>query len=147
MAQIPILDLSTLTDTRPPIRIDGVTYHLKSPEELTLAESQHFTSWGKELEALGAEPESIGELEMLVRRVASAAVADVPADVLAKLSTGQLMSVIQVFIGLQLAHRLRLVGALTAQASRQTGANSSRASNTPLAETPDGGSTAPQPLS
>ncbi len=149
MARDPLLDLSTLVDSRPPIRIDGVTYHLKSPEELTLLESQQFTSWGQRLEELGQteDVQQIAALTALVGVVAWAAMADVPKGVFEKLSPVQRMSVVEVFTGLRLEGRLRLAGAIGMQAIRQIGANSSPGSSAPMAETPAGGSPAPQPLS
>jgi hypothetical protein len=143
----PLLDLSTMIE-RPRIRIDGVAYEIRTPEELTLFQSQQFTLWGKELEALGAAPEKADELEALVRRVVTAVTVEVPPAVLGKLSTSQLMNIVEVFIGLLLGRRLRLAGALAAQVvSRSTGAKSSPGSSTPSAASPAGGSPAPRPLS
>ncbi|MBN9333859.1 hypothetical protein [Devosia sp.] len=147
MATEPILDLSTLTDNRPPIRVDGTVYHLKSPEELTLAESQNFTKWGHELEALGKQPEKVGALDALVTIVARSTTVDMPVGVFEKLSSVQRMAIVEVFTGLLLGKRLQLAGALARMASQSIGANSSPGSNMPSGATPDGGSTAPQPLS
>ena len=147
MAHAPLLDLSTLVDSRPPIRIDGETYHLKSPEELTLLESQQFTSWGKELEQLGREEGATDALTALVGVVARAVLADVPIAVFDRLSPTHRMNIIEVFTGLRLERRLRLAGVIAKQVRQQTGENSSPASSAPSVETPAGGSTAPQPHS
>lgn len=143
MATQPLLDLSTLIEGRPSIRIDGATYHLKSSEELSLLESQQFTSWGKELERLAASVDEAAEqaLNELVNKVAWAALADVPRPVFDKLSGSQRMSVIEVFTALLLGRRLRLAGALIEQVTpRRTGANSSHGSSSPSAATPADGS-------
>ncbi len=143
MASEPLLNLATLIEARPSIRIDGVTYHLKSSEELSLLESQRFTSWGKQLEALGASLDEAAEttLDQLVTTVAWAALADVPREVFDKLSSSQRMSIVEVFTSLLLGRRLRLVGALVEQvAARRTGASSSRASSSPMAATLGAGS-------
>lgn len=136
MTRTPILDLSTLVDDRPPIRIDGATYHLKSPEELSLLESQQFTSWGKDLEELGKDSAAAEALKSLVGIVAWQALADVPGDVFDRLSGTQRMNIVEVFTGLLLDRRLRLAGAISARAIQSIGESSSRASNTPSAETP-----------
>ncbi|QXN67995.1 hypothetical protein [Microcystis phage Mwe-Yong1] len=151
MASEPLLDLATLIEGRPPIRIDGVTYHLKSPEELSLLESQRFTSWGKKLEALGAtasaDADAAAALDALVAEVAWAAVADVPREVFDKLSGSQLMSIVEVFT-LLLLGRLRLAGALVEQvAKHRTGVSFSRASSSPMAAPPSDGSQPSQRLS
>jgi hypothetical protein len=140
----PILDLSTLIADRPPLRIDGKTYHLKSPDELSLAESHKFTRWGKELEELGGVPDKLDELEVLVCIVSRAALADVPDEVYVRLSPSQHLSIVEVFTVLLLGRRSRLTGAVISAAGRQTGPNSSRASNTSMAATQGGGST-PRP--
>jgi len=146
MAHEPLLDLTTLLD-RPCIRIDGALYELRSAEELTLLESQQFTLWGKELEQLGAGGKT-DELEALVRKVADAVTIKVPPAVMAKLSTSQLMNIVEVFIGLLLGRRLRLAGALAAQVvSRSTGEKSSPGSSAPSEASRAGGSPAPRPLS
>lgn len=141
----PILDLSTLIADRPPLRIDGTIYHLRSPEELTLAESHQFSKWGKELEALGKEPDRLRELEDLLRVVSRAALGDVPGDVFGRLSPSQHLSIVELFTVLLLGRRARLAGAVVS--ARLTGENSSRASSGRMAVRPDGGSTARQPLS
>jgi hypothetical protein len=144
----PILDLSTLIAERPPIRIDGVTYHLKAPDELTLAESHQFTRWGKALEELGMEEGRVADLEALLRVVAKATLADVPDEVFARMSPAQHQSIVEVFTMLLLARRSRLTGAVVGiAAARSTGRKPFPGSSAPMAATPDGGSTARPPLS
>lgn len=140
----PELSLSTLIPDRPALRIDGATYHLKSPDELSLSESHQFGKWGKELRALGQSPDQTEALEELLRVVAAAALADVPPEVFARLSTTQLLQIVEVFTLLLLGHQARRAGAV-ASAVRSTGQSTSRASSIALAATRRGGSTAPRP--
>jgi len=140
----PILDLSTLIADRRPIRIDGATYHLRAPDELTLAEQHRFTRWGGEIEALGKDPDRDAELQALLPEVSRAALADVPDDVHAKLLPGHHLSIVEVFTVLLLGRRSRLTGAVLSAANPSTGPSSSRGSSTSMAATPDGGSTAPR---
>lgn len=139
----PLLDLSTLITDRPELRINGKIYHLKSPEELTLAESFQFSRWGKELEALGKDPNRTVELEALLREVSRAALADVPDEVFAQLSPTQDVSIVEVFTSLLLARKARLAGAVLS-AGPSTGQSSSRVSSVLTAANQAGGSTAPQ---
>jgi hypothetical protein len=142
MAKSPLLDLSTLIE-RPVIRVDGANYQLKSPEELTLLESQQFTTWGAEIEKLAKDGTAVEELDMLVSVVARATLTDMPGDVFGRLSPSQRMAIVEVFTALLLSRRLRLAGAI-ATAARRTGVNSSPGSSSPSAAIPDGGSPAPQ---
>jgi hypothetical protein len=147
MAEVdPILDLSTLIADRPTIRINGAIYHLFSAEELSLAESHQFSRWGKELEEFGKDSDRLPELQALLRVVARAALADVPAEVFGQLSPSHWLSIVEVFTVLLLGLRVRRAGAV-ASAGRSTGRSSSRASSTPMAARPDGGSTPPRPHS
>jgi hypothetical protein len=142
----PALSLSTLIPDRPVLRIDGATYHLKSPDELSLVESRQFGKWGKELEALGKDPDQTEALEALLEVVATAALADVPPEVFARLSKTQLLSIAEVFTLLLLGHQARRAGAV-ASAVRSTGPSTSRVSSIALAATLGGGFTAPRPPS
>ncbi len=145
MAADPILDLSTLIADRPAIRIDGQTFHLKSPDEMTLAESFQFSRWGKQLDELGAA-ERIDDVQALLPTVCRAALADVPEDVQARLSASQRMAIAEVFTALLLARQAQLAGAVDS-AVRSIGQRSSRASSGSLAATPAGGSTTRRPRS
>ena len=140
----PILDLSTVITDRPPIRVDGVTYHLKSPDELTLMGSHQFAAWGEQLRELGEQgEEGIGELEQLLPKVVEAIAFDIPTDVLGKLSTANRMAIVEVFTGLLLSVRLRSVEA-NVRAALPTGASSSRVSSISSAAARSGGSPAPR---
>lgn len=148
MAREPLLNLSTLVEDRPVIRINGDIYHLKSSEELSLLDSQRFTAWGQELEELGKAAGQTDALTELVGVVAWAALADVPRDVFDGLSSTQQMAIVEVFTGLLLGRRLRLAAALVEQVvSRPTGENSSPGSNTSSAAMSTDGSAESQPLS
>jgi len=145
----PILDLATLEDSRPPIRIDGVTYHLKSADELSLMDSHWFGARAKELSVLSAsnDADDMDGLELLLRTIVRRAVADVPDEVLARLSGSQNMAIVEVFTGLLMAKRISQAGALARIATPQTGANSSRGFSTSMAAILAAGSMARQPAS
>lgn len=142
----PVLDLSTLIPERPPVRIDGTVYHLRSPEELTLAEGHKFTLWGRKLQKLGQDPDRRAEFEALLRIVADFVLVDASPEVRARLLPHHHLAIIEVFTVLLLGRRLRLAGAI-AGASLLTGQRSSRGFNMPSGATPRGGSMAPQPPS
>ena len=141
----PILDLSTVVADRPPIRVDGVTYHLKSPDDLSLMDSHQFSAWGERLRELGEQGEDgIGELERLLPKVVAAIAFDLPREVLDRLSTAHLMAIVEVFTGLLLSVRLRSVEA-NVRAAQPTGGSSSRVSSSSLEAARTGGSPAPRP--
>lgn len=142
----PILDLSTLIPDRPVIRIDGAVFHLRSPDELTLAESHQFGKWGQQLEELAKDARRLGELEALLQVVADRAMADVPTDVRTRLRPTHHLSIVEVFTVLLLGHQARQAGAF-ASAGQSTGRRPSPGSSMPSEATQAGGSTAPQPLS
>lgn len=146
MATEPILDLSTLIPERPVIRIDGETYHLRSADELTLAESHQFTKWGKELEALAVAGEA-ARLEALLVTVSAAVMADVPPEVASRLRTPQRLAIVEVFTLLLLRHRAQAAGAAGSALSQSTGRKPSPASSMPSGASPTGGSTAHPPHS
>ncbi len=145
----PILDLSTIEDDRPPIRIDGVIYHLKTADELSLMDSQWFGKRAEELKVLGASNDSddMDGLELLLRTIVKRAAADVPDEVLAQLSSTQNMAIVEVFTGLLMAKRISQAGALARIANPQTGANSSLGSSTSMAAILAAGSTKRPPAS
>lgn len=137
----PILDLSTLIPERPVIRIDGNTYHLRSADELSLAESHQFTRWGKLLQELPKDPARADELDALLAEVAGAALADVPAEVRARLKRAHHIAIVEVFTVLLLGHRARQAGAIAGAVDQSTGQRRSRGFSTSSAVTPAGGST------
>ena len=139
-----ILDLSTVIADRPAIRLDGVTYHLRSPDELTLMESYRFSAWGVRLRELGEQgEEGVEELERLLPKVVAAIAFDVPRKALRRLSAAHRIAIIEVFTGLLLSVRLRSVEA-NVRAAQPTGANSSRVSSISSAAARSGGSPAPR---
>jgi hypothetical protein len=128
-----LLDLDTITE-RPVIRIDGATYQIRSPGELSVVESHRFGRWGQRIDALtnadGEEAEA--ELNALVDKVSRGILVDVPDDVFAKLSGAHRWAIIDLFTGLLLREKLKVAGAMTAAAGEvpdwmkdQTGAFSS----------------------
>lgn len=142
----PILDLSTLEDDRPPIRIDGVVYHLKCADELSLMDSHWFSARAEELSVLSAGND-MPALELLLRTIVKRAVVDATDEVLAKLSGSQNMAIVEVFTGLLMAKRISQAGALARIATPQTGANSSLGSSTSMAAILAAGSTIRPPAS
>lgn len=113
-ARAPLLDLDTLFE-RPFITIDGQPFSLRSPDELSVAESHRFGRWGKQLEALQVDErdEAAAELEELVGTMARAILIDVPDDVFAKISGTDRWAIIDVFTGLLLRKKLKVAGAMT----------------------------------
>lgn len=146
-AEQPILDLSTLIPDRPAIRIDGETYHLRAADELSLAESHQFTLWGKLLEEPATDPEQAAKLDQLLAKVADEALADVPPAVRLRLNRTHHIAIVEVFTVLLLGHRARQAGAIASAVDQSTGQRPSRGFSMPLAATPAGGSTPPQPPS
>lgn len=112
-----LLDLDTITD-RPVIRIDGETYQIRSPGELSVVESHRFGRWGKRIEELADQDgdEAEAELDALVAKVARAILVDVPDAVFAKLPGAQRWAIIDLFTGLRLRETLKVAGAMTAAA-------------------------------
>lgn len=119
MTDEPVLDIDTII-TRPVIDIDGKRHELLSPGELTVSESRRFALWQKRLnelqqrEAEDAEDEAAidAEIEALVDKMARKAAAPVPDDVFAALSGTHKTEIMEVFIGLLLRGKLRVVGAI-----------------------------------
>lgn len=108
-----LLDLDTLVE-RHFITIDGVAYDLRSPGELSVADSQRFGRWGKRIEALQLDETDAGlaELEELVAKVAKAILIDVPDEVYAGLSGTQRWAIIDLFTGLLWREKLKVAGAM-----------------------------------
>ncbi len=109
-----LLDIETLL-TRPVIAIDGETYQIRSPGELSVVESLRFGRWGKRIDALQTEDGEEGddELDKLVATVARAILVDVPDAVFEKLAGTQRWAIIDVFTGLLLREKLKVAGAMT----------------------------------
>lgn len=106
-----LLSLDTLVK-RPTVAIDGVSYEMLSPDEMSVLDYQRFGLWQRELAELqeaGATDDPA--LVELVDRIAQKALIAVPAEVFAKLSGAQKIAVIEVFTGLLLQTKLRVAGA------------------------------------
>lgn len=142
MAKDALLDLNTLIE-RPTIAIDGKKYEIRSPDELSIIESQQFTFWGAAIEELSQEEGKEEELQVLIDKVADAVLIGVPANVRAKLSGVQKHQVIEVFTVLLLRRKIGAVGA-AAQVMKDLapsiGAKKSPASSASSVEPPRGGS-------
>lgn len=112
-----LLDLDTLVE-RPVIAIDGATYQIRSPGELSVVESHRFGRWGNRIDALAAEDGEAAEAELteLIAKVAKAILVDVPDDVFDKLSGANRWAIIDLFTGLLLREKLKVAGAMTAAA-------------------------------
>ncbi|MDF1778733.1 MAG: hypothetical protein P1V13_22145 [Rhizobiaceae bacterium] len=137
--QEPLLDLNTLIE-RPKIKIDGKTYEILSPDELSILDSQRFETWGRRIEALAKDEDKSDELDTLIDQVTGKILIGVPQDVWAKLSKGHKVRVIAVFTGLLLGDQLGAAGATLKVMSRLIGEKSSPASSVSLAATRAGGS-------
>lgn len=146
----PILDLNTLIE-RPTIRIDGETYELRSPDELSVLDSHFFTVKGKEIEQLGEAEGSDADLAAVVDQVVPRMVIDLPDDVYDRLSGAAKLAIVDVFTGLLLRRRVSLAGAIAqaviapAKPTRSTGAKNSPASSASSEAIRTGGSGAPRP--
>ena len=151
MAKTPLLDLTTLIE-RPRISIDGTSYDILSPEELSILDSQAFTFWGAEIERLAKEKgeEEAKELAALIDTVAKKVLVGVPPDIFAKLTGAHKFRVVEVFTMLLLREKVGAVGAM-AQVMRgmipSTGAKNSPGSSATTAVPPTGGSRKRRPRS
>jgi hypothetical protein len=141
MAEEPILDLSTLI-TRPTIRIDGTLHELRSPDELSIMDSQYLTHVGKRIDALVKEEDADLLLPALLDEVLRRIMVSVPGAVLGRLTDAQKMSICEVFTGLLLRRRLAVAGAIARNLTGGdlTGARSSPDSSARMAVTRPGGS-------
>lgn len=110
-----LLDLDTITD-RPVIAIDGETYAIRSPGELSVVESHRFGRWGKRIEELADQDGDAAEAELdaLVAKVCKAILVDVPDEVFGKLPGAQRWAIIDLFTALRLRETLKVAGAMTA---------------------------------
>ena len=112
-----LLDLDTLIE-RPRIAIDGTTYEILSPNELSVVVSHRFGVWGRRIDALGKadanDDAAETELEALVAKVARLICVGVPDDVFAKIPGKQRLAIIDVFTALLLQTQLKVAGAMAA---------------------------------
>ncbi|MBZ0164565.1 MAG: hypothetical protein K8H74_17865 [Notoacmeibacter sp.] len=135
----PLLDLTTLIE-RPTIAIDGKSYEILSPDELSILDTQRFENWGREIQALCQDEERGEELNALIDTVAARIMTGVPDDVAAKLTSAHRMRVIAVFTGLLLGDQVAAAGATLKAMNRSTGERSSPASSGSSAVRQAGGS-------
>lgn len=110
-----LLDLDTLIE-RPRIAIDGTTYEILSPQELSVIDSHRFARWGRRIDVLErSDAEDAGEeaeLDALVAKVARRICVGVPEDVFAKVPGRQRRQIIDVFTALLLRTGLKVAGAM-----------------------------------
>jgi len=137
----PLLDLDTLIQ-RPTITINGNSYEIPSPDELSIAECQKFTIWGREIETLSKDEDAGDKLDELIGKVAAFVLREIPAEIQAKLKPIHKMQVVSVFTRLLSGQMMATAGAEAA--NRSTGAKSSPASSASSADRPAGGSTKPR---
>lgn len=144
----PILDLSTLIE-RPTIRIDGATYQLRNPEELSILDSQWLSDAGKRIETIAGTKGDGEELDAAIAEVVKRAVVDLPPDVFAKLSGSQRMAIVEVFTGLLTRRKMRVAGAMAraiieAERLALIGASTSRDFSASTAAIPPSGFATPR---
>lgn len=120
----PLLELDSLIE-RPKIKIDGELYEIAAPEELSVIDTQRVASLGRRLDNLlkqeGAAQAKI--LQDTLGDIIAIVMSPVPADVRARLSDGQKMSVVEVFSMLSLARKTQLAGATIPQILKAIMAN------------------------
>jgi len=107
----PLLNLDTLI-TRPTVEIDGQGYEILSPDELSVLDSRRFGLWAQKLEELQQGDEDPPELEELVTTIARKVLAEVPAEVFARLTGQHKIMVVEVFTALLLRSRMGAAGAM-----------------------------------
>lgn len=96
----PVLDLQTLIE-RPHVRIDGILYEIRSPEEISLLDAARIAALGNRLSELfsiaelsTAEEREIGEV---VDQLYSKVNASIPDEVTERLPDDFKISIIEVF--------------------------------------------------
>lgn len=150
MAQEPLLDLVTLIE-RPTIAIDGKRYELRSPEELSIYDSQWLTVAGRRIEQIAKDGGDEGELEPAIDAVVEKVVVDLPAEVFGRLSGIQRMAIVEVFTGLLARRKTRVAGAVARAiimaANLSTGESTSPGSSASSEAAPSTGSTTSPPRS
>lgn len=109
----PLLDLSTLIE-RPVIRIDGVTYEILSPDEISIIDGHRLGMWGRRINVLAESDQTEGEaeLEQLIDKVARKVAVGVPGAVYNALPGAHKQAIADVFTGLLLRKRLGVAGAI-----------------------------------
>lgn len=136
-----LLDLSTVIE-RPRIAIDTKLYDMRSPDELSVADTVRLAAMGKRVSAIGSGEVDGKEEELaaVLKDIVAFILPDTPRDVLAKLADRQRMRIAEVFMRLL---RPEAAGATAAVASEETGertgAKPSRGSSASTAATPGAG--------
>ncbi len=135
--------LNIETQTRPTISIDGTSYEILTPDDLSIVDHHRFQKWGKRIDTLMAAPEldddAAVELTSMLAKLTDRIMCDVPEDVRAKLTDTQRLRVAEVFTQpLRRKPKKRAVGKPKA-ASRSRGPRSSRDSKGSTAATPPDG--------
>lgn len=104
----PILDLDTLIE-RPRIAIDGVSYEILSPDEISVIDFQRFAIWGQRIDMLMSEAvagdapeESEAELTRLIINLTDRIMVGVPEEVRDKLGEPHRMMIAEAFTRLPL---------------------------------------------
>ncbi len=100
----PILTLETLVD-RPQVKINGTSYGLKSPEEVSLLDYHRIWAQGRELDAAFSRPDlSMDEIGVLAKKIDELCrfLLDAPDDVHTRLTEVHKMRIVRTFIVLQL---------------------------------------------
>lgn len=110
MANNPILDLETLIK-RPTIKIDGKSFEIRTPDELSVLESAWFSKKGREI-AEAAKQDNQDEVETLMAEVVGRCVVDLPEDVLTKLSGAHKAAISELFTQLLSQHKTQVTGAI-----------------------------------
>jgi hypothetical protein len=130
----PILDLDTLI-TRPVVVIDGESYEIAAPDELSILDHHRLGHWGRRIDKLMEKPE-INELEQaeltrLLTRLTDHILVGVPEPVRAKLSDGHRLSIAEVFTRLPLQRAIAKAARTLAAEGKTEGKNSTGAKRPP----------------
>lgn len=144
MADQPILELETLA-LRPRIAIDGESYEILSPDELSIIDTRRLASQGERLDALlGKEQLTTAEeseLGRIIKAISAKIMIGVPKKVAARLGDNKRLSVIGVFTALLPKEPTRPAEAPMGDraAGTSTGAKSSPNSSDSMAGNPQHG--------
>ncbi len=100
MAQEVVLELRDEAPERPVFKIAGVAYHFALKSDLSLEQLARAKSIGEAMQSLGAEPsaDDIASVARSLREVAKLATHDLPDGVLASLTDGECIAIIEAFM-------------------------------------------------
>ena len=137
-----LLDLDTLIE-RPKIKIDGQLHEILAPDELPVLTSHLLATGGSRFDALmkdrNLSDDGKAELRSLLHTLSDTVMQPIAAEVRAKLSDAQRVSVIEAFTALLLSKRTGTAVAMLA-GLLPTGEKSSPGSNASTAAGRSGGS-------